>query len=165
MNVWRVNLLDNRDEPKKNKDIEAKFNTCKENGFVAIGWAIEDVSSWEEYKLLAGKKHQNKNFSGGVNGLERIQRGDLVWVMNPKSRERYIVEIEDEMPSVCNKYTCLDICAYRKGKYYKVDESKAKGNGVLTINNIKARQTIERKSDTIKEETVKLFKDLKMKNN
>lgn len=163
MNVWRMNLLDNRDEP--NDDIKAKFNTCKENSFVAIGWATEDVSSWEEYKLLAGKKHQEKNFSGAIRGLERIQRGDLVWVMNPESKERYIVEIEDETPSVCNGYEDFDICAYRKGTYYKVDESKVKGNGVLTINNIKARQTIERKSDAIKEETVKLFKDLRMKNN
>lgn len=163
MNVWRMNLLDNRDEP--NRDIKAKFNTCKKNSFVAIGWAIEDVSSWEEYKLLAGKKHQKKNFSGAIRGLERIHRGDLVWVINPESKERYIVEIEDETPSVCNGYEDLDICAYRKGTYYKVDESKVKGNSVLTINNIKARQTIERKSDAIKEETVKLFKDLKKKNN
>jgi hypothetical protein len=163
MNVWRMNLLDNRDEP--NRDIKAKFNTCKKNSFVAIGWAIEGVSSWEEYKLLAGKKHQKKNFSGAINGLERIQRGDLVWVMNPESKERYIVEIEDETPSVCNGYEDFDICAYRKGTYYKVDESKVKGNGVLTINNIKALKTIECKSDAIKEETVKLFKDLKKKNN
>jgi len=163
MNVWRMNLLDNRDEP--NSDIKAKFNMCKKNSFVAIGWAIEDVSSWEEYKLLAGKKHQEKNFSGAIKGLERIQCGDLVWVMNPESKERYIVEIEDETPSVCNGYEDFDICAYRKGTYYKVDESKVKGNGVLTINNIKARQTIEHKSDAIKEETVKLFKDLRMKNN
>ena len=123
------------------------------------------MSNWEEYKLLAGKKHQEKNFSSAIRGLERIQRGDLVWVMNPESKERYIVEIEDETPSVCNGYEDFDICAYRKGTYYKVDESKVKGNGVLTINNIKARQTIERKSDAIKEETVKLFKDLRMKNN
>ena len=55
MNVWHMNLKDNR-KKEKCTDQELKFRICKEKGILAIGWGIsEKVNSWQEYRIKAKK--------------------------------------------------------------------------------------------------------------
>ncbi len=66
--VYIVNLKDNRKNYMiKNDDI--KFETCMRNKIISIGWGSE-------------KSRENPNFKAAINNLNRMKKGDLVWVRN-----------------------------------------------------------------------------------
>ncbi len=164
MTVYCMNLKDNRDSAKRNADVELKFRTCLEESMVAIGWAVPDAANtWEEYINISKPLHYGKGYSAAINNLQRMEKGDLVWVKNPVSKALYLVEITDDAPSVRNDLKELDICGYRKGVFYPVD--KAQCGKALTERRLSVRGTLERvhketRGDVCRE-TVRLLKKLK----
>ncbi len=166
--IWCMNLKDNRDESNnRNWDGELKFRLCRERSMIAIGWCVPYVvNTWEEYKKIANDiTFYGKGYVTARNNLERIKKGDLVWIKNPTTEDRYLVEIEDGHPGIYGSLKEFDTCAYRKGKFYAVDNSLL--IGALSAKRLRARYTLERvheytRGDTIKE-TIKLFKELKIK--
>lgn len=144
MNIWCMNLKDNRNKPKQNRDKELKFRLCRKNSMVAIGWAVDgNVSSWEEYKRLADIKYANNTaYAAARNGLQNMEPGDLVWICNPVTHEYSLVEITDELPSTINDLKEFDICGYRKGRFYLIPDEKL--TGALSPRCLSARHTIER---------------------
>lgn len=167
MNVWCMNLKDNRDEDKRNKDAELKFRLCMEKEIIAIGWVVSEVvNSWQEYLDKANKARCNQNnFSTGTKALKRMKCGDLVWVKNPVSKEYYLVQITDNSPepSIYRNLMEFDICAYRRCRYWQVEPSFL--IGALCRKNLSARRAIERMSMEKRNETIAatlaLFEELK----
>lgn len=98
--VYCMNLKDNRDVP--NHDKELKFRLCLEKSMIAIGWGVPKiVNTWEEYNKIAEHQHSNdRGYHIARNNFQKIKKGDLVWVKNPVSGERYLVEIKDEYPGI-----------------------------------------------------------------
>lgn len=166
MTVWCMNLKDNRDKSNhRNRDPELKFRICRERSMVAIGWGIPSATgTWEEYTNIADHLPScDRGYRAARKNLELIQKGDLVWVKNPATGERYIVEIEDDCPRISDSLKGFDACAYRKGKYYAVKADSL--TGALSAKPLRAGHTLERvheqtRSSTI-EATKELFKKLK----
>ena len=160
--VYCMNLKDNRDP--SNKSIELKFKLCFEKSMIAIGWSVpETVNTWEEYKEIANQKWLGaKNYSSARNNLERLKKEDLVWVKNPLTNERYLVEITDEYPGIYSSLKEFDTCAYRKGDFHLINETWL--TDALSANKLRARATLEQKhrEDTYTA-TIKLFENLKVK--
>lgn len=101
--IWCMNLKDNRDESNnRNWDGELKFRLCRERSMIAIGWCVPYVvNTWEEYKKIANDiTFYGKGYVTARNNLERIKKGDLVWIKNPTTEDRYLVEIEDGHPGI-----------------------------------------------------------------
>lgn len=171
--IWCMNLKDNRDEPRRNRDMELKFRLCRERSMIAIGWAVEDdVNSWEEYILRADIKYQaDTAYATARKGLQSMKPGDLVWTQNPVTHEHYLVEITDKTPRIYGSLEEFDICGCRSGTFYLVPDAIL--TGALSSKNLSARHTIERiridgKRNASIEATKFLFDDIKhngIKNN
>lgn len=158
MTIWCMNLKDNRKE-NKNADKALKFWFCKENGMIAIGWAVpEDVQTWEEYKEIADDKYgKDRAYKAAIHNISAMKKDDLVWVKNPVTSERYLAKILDKVPQVCNQWKEKDICANRKVEYYDV-----KSDLPLCLKQLYARWTIEKiHRDAVVHETQKFFEAYK----
>lgn len=158
MNIWCMNLKDNRKE-NKNADKALKFWLCKENDMIAIGWAVsENVQTWEEYKEIADDKFgKDRAYKAAIHNISAMKKDDLVWVKNPVTSERYLAKILDEAPHICNQWKEKDICANRKVKYYEV-----KSELPPSLKRLNARWTIEKiHRDAVVDETKKFFKACK----
>lgn len=144
MQIWCINLKDNRDKSKQNKNTGLKFQICRERCIVAIGWSVcDNVNTWEEYKHLADAEYANDtSYAAARNGIQSIKSGDLVWVRNPVTREYYLVEITDEAPSVANELRDFDICGYRRGNYYSIPNAML--TDALSPKMLSARRAVER---------------------
>lgn len=85
MNVWLMNLKDNRDNAEVD-GTEKKFDICKSKGILGIGW-VSDKSKEEEKNA-----YQNAN-----SAIDDFEIGDLVWVRNTAAKDgepnRYICKI------------------------------------------------------------------------
>ena len=161
-----MNIKDNRDKEKTNRDQELKFQLCRERSMVAIGWAIDEcVSSLEEYKLKADKLYCGElSYTSARNSLQNMNSGDLVWTQNPVTHEHYLVEITDEIPLITNDLKKFDISGYRNGTFYLVSDAKL--TGALSPRSLSARHTIEQiridgKRNASFEATKFLFNNLK----
>ena len=83
MNVWIMNLLDNRAEEDKPKVLlKSKFQFCKERGIIGIGWVGYDLSEAE-----------NIGFLRAHNAISAFRKDDLVWTKDPDSKEYYICRV------------------------------------------------------------------------
>ncbi len=158
MTVWCMNLKDNRNE--SNRNIELKFALCQEKNMLAIGWGVSsEVKSFQEYLEVGAQKYSgDRGFTVATNNLQRLKRGDLVWVKNPKDGTRFLVEIEDDEPGICDNLMEFDNCAYRKGQYYAVDDGYLMG--AFTPKNLCARHTLERMHTDTRGEVVAATKEL-----
>ncbi len=165
MNVWCMNLKDNRDIDERNRDEELKFRLCRKKSIIAIGWAIpEDVFTWDEYIIKADVVYAaKKNYKTARNQLQRVEKGDLVWVKNPPKKAYFLVEITDDSPNVCNNLKEFDICGYREGIYYPIDNNLIKDE--LQPSKLKSLHAIElmsqEKRGATYNETIRLYNDLK----
>lgn len=113
--VWVMNLKDNRDDgEQKNTDI--KFNFCQEHNILAIGWAGQSPADG------------STAFKNALDGLSRMARGDLVWVKNPCTGERYLCEIlNDRVLPLPNSFHAVDAAYCRICEYRPVSEQKLCG--------------------------------------
>lgn len=154
--IWCMNLIDNRNEGERNKDDELKFRLCKEKGMIAIGWGVSGViNSWQEYLKSANEVWKSdKNFVAGINALEEMSDGDLVWIKNPVSDDVYIAEIVDKSadPSIYSNLMEFDICAYRKCRYLYVNSNYLTGS--LCKKHLSARRAIEKMRDSARQDTI-----------
>ena len=83
MQVWIMNLKDNREDGNRPPDLEkSKFRFCLEQGIVGIGWVDE-----------AAQEAENPAFSRAEKALDAIAAGDLVWVRDPETKEYYLCQI------------------------------------------------------------------------
>lgn len=85
MNVWIMNLKDNREEATADGTAK-KFAFCKEKGIVGIGWASD-----------SSKEEEKKAYENAKSAIEDFKIDDLVWVRNSTAKEgepnRYICKI------------------------------------------------------------------------
>ena len=128
--VYIVNLKDNRTNHDKNDD--TKFNSCMSEGIIAIGWKDADET--------------NRSFKTAINNLNRMEKDDLVWTKNPKTKSdfRLVRIIDDKVKKETDKALIdKDICFSRKVEKIKDFSVGSLPNG-LKKNDIVARRTAER---------------------
>lgn len=92
MNVWKMNLKDNRDHCDVPMDLEcSKFDFCKQRDIVGIGWA--DYSDNEDNTLT----EKDYGYEKAKNSISSFENGDLVWVKNPETKEYYLCVIKSQV--------------------------------------------------------------------
>ncbi len=146
VNVWIMNLKDNRDEKPASLN-QSKFDFCKNKGIVGIGWANIDPLNTQDTAFLQANK-----------AIESFEIGDLVWVKNPNSetanQEQYLCRITSKAVStgdeIMNSY---DIGKYCKCEYLLVSELP----DTLKFQKLTAVHTIERANELCKNETVSFY--------
>lgn len=105
--------------------------------------------------------NDNKAYSAAVNGLTKIEKGDLVWLKNPVSHERYLAQIVDDTPSMCCCLKDFDIYSCRKANIIKISPELLKQFDIQGKKDY-GRHTIEKaKEQPIIDCTVKLFDSIK----
>lgn len=113
--VWIMNLKDNRDDGEQ-KNTDKKFNFCQEHNILAIGWAGQSPADG------------STAFKNALDGLSRMARGDLVWVKNPCTGERYLCEIlNDRVLPLPNSFHAFDAARGRICEYRPVSEQQLCG--------------------------------------
>ncbi len=86
MDVWVMNLLDNRLEQNKPTDLQkTKFQFCRERGIVGIGWVGCDPVESKDIGFLRA-----------VNAIADFKKDDLVWTKDPDTKEYYICRVTSE---------------------------------------------------------------------
>lgn len=122
--VWCVNLKDNREQkdlPNGVRTTKEKVEHCRNNGIVAIGWAVSDKKVWKDYrreveKHYATNKGELYGFKCAANALERMKNGDLVWAVihDSKINERWLLQVVDNYePATDKQNPSIDIGAHR----------------------------------------------------
>lgn len=162
MNIWYMNLKDNRNVGR-NADDELKFRICIEKSILAIGWGFNaNFEDWSEYKALADDYYNDdKAYSTAVKKIAEMQNGDLVWLKNPVSHERYLAQIVDDAPSMCCCLKDFDIYSCRKASIIKISPELLKKFD-LQDKKDHGRHTIEQvREQPIIDGTVKLFDSIK----
>lgn len=114
MNVWIMNLKDNREEATADGTAK-KFAFCKEKGIVGIGWASD-----------SSKEEEKKAYENAKSAIEDFKIDDLVWVRNSTAKEgepnRYICKIT-AMAVTTNdtEFNNSDISQFCCAKFYPIE--------------------------------------------
>lgn len=152
MNVWLMNLKDNRDNAEVD-GTEKKFKFCKEKNIVGIGWV--------DYKK---NKIKDLGYERAKAAIERFQYGDLVWVKDNVNKKYYICKINDNSNKIteeeCNNY---DISEYRFCQYYYVGDSDKLPKSI-NERDLVSISTIRRANEDIANATVDFFKTFTTEN-
>lgn len=162
MNVWYMNLKDNRSVENRNADEELKFKICIEKSILAIGWGFDAIFyDWSQYKLLADYYQDDAGYRTAVKYLSDMKRSDLVWLKNPVTHERYLVQIIDDVPSLACYLKDFDIYTCRKANIIKINSETLSKFDLLGKKDF-ARRTIEQVGEqSIIDGTIKLFNSIK----
>ncbi len=136
MNVWIMNLKDNRDE-KPNDLTQSKFQLCFEKSVLGIGWVgYEDDSDCTA-------------FQQAKNALYSFEVGDFVWTKDPDTGKLYLCEVlsnaEKTADATYNQYDIGHLC---NCKYYEVDNNTLLYEGIDT-DELTARHTIEKADESL----------------
>lgn len=101
--VWCMNLKDNREQkdlPNGVRMTKEKVEHCRNNGIVAIGWAVSNKKVWKDYRqeveqYYATNKGELYGFKCAANALKKMRKGDLVWavVHDSKINERWLLQV------------------------------------------------------------------------
>lgn len=143
MDVWVMNLLDNRLEQDKPTDLQkTKFQFCKERGIVGIGWVGCDPTESKDIGFLRA-----------ANAFSDFKKGDLVWTKDPDSKEYYICRITSE-PIVAQgaELHRYDISQFCHCEFITVGTEENLPQGILKENLI-SRATISKANSTVSEST------------
>lgn len=143
MNVWIMNLLDNRSEEDKPKDLQkSKFQFCKERGIIGIGWVGYDPEDSEDIGFLRAN-----------NAISAFKKDDLVWIKNPDSNEYYICRVTGEVlvahGTELNRH---DIGKFCPCDFIGVGTEESLPQGILKEDLI-SRATISKANSTVSEIT------------
>lgn len=143
MNVWIMNLLDNRAEEDKPKDLQkSKFQFCKERGIIGIGWVGSDPENSEDIGFL--RAH---------NAISAFRKDDLVWTKDPDSKEYYICRVTGEALSASGaELNQHDISKFCPCEFIAVGEEEKLPSGILKDNLI-SRTAISKANSTVSEIT------------
>lgn len=114
--VWVMNLIDNRKAVPQSQKGNKKFDMCKSNNIIAIGW------EWE--KPGCG----DRAYETAHRFMAEMQRGDLVWVRDRHRGDRYLCEVLDDTVTEYKRGNSkeetrlvdVDIVEARKCKYHSV---------------------------------------------
>ena len=140
MNVWIMNLRDNRDVRTEESN-KIKFDFCKTNGIVGLGWVGYDESSNDNAFLLANKY------------IDEFEIGDLVWTKNDNN-EYYLCRITDKAVKTDDKEkNNNDIGKFCSCRYIPIS---ALPEGIENKELI-ARHTIERANESVSNITEAFF--------
>ena len=141
-NVYIMNLKDNSGNGER-KNTNYKFKLCLENGLLAIGWCDE-------------KDKSNKNYQNAHNCLYNMNIGDLVWVKNPTSKERYICEISENelIKDLSKRLPGQDMSEGKKCKFVLIQEEDYKNIGYRRLI---SRPTVRPVKNDLKQITIDLF--------
>lgn len=133
MRIWRVNLIDNRDEDRNTPE---KFRQCMALGIIAIGWAKEDpLSYYQDCELKA--------YKAAIKGLSRISVGDLVWVRDTVKKEYYLCKVCGELEKAPIALWEKDIGQFRKAEWFG-PVPQAELPAPITVRRLVSRPTIRR---------------------
>ena len=131
MNVWIMNLKDNRNPPDSVK-LDRKFQICKLLGILSIGWA-EDTS------------HDNA-FEKAYDGIKNMAIRDLVWTKNPMTKENYLCRITGDFEKETGALNREDIGYSIPCEFKKVDDTLLSQNGI-TKEQLFSRSTLQKCHD------------------
>lgn len=139
MNVWIVNLLDNRAEEDKPKDLQkSKFQFCKGRGIIGIGWVGSDPENSEDIGFL--RAH---------NAISAFRKDDLVWTKDPDSKEYYICRVTGEALSASDaELNQHDISKFCPCEFIAVGEEEKLPSGILKDDLI-SRTAISKANPTV----------------
>lgn len=143
MNVWIMNLLDNRAEEDKPKDLQkSKFQFCKERGIIGIGWVGSDPENSEDIGFLRA-----------YNAISAFRKDDLVWTKDPDSKEYYICRVTGEALSASGaELNQHDISKFCPCEFIAVGEEEKLPSGILKDDLI-SRTAISKANSTVSEIT------------
>ena len=145
MNLWLVNLKDNRDNAEENNNL--KFRICKALGIIAIGWSNNRTCADEENGRIAKRL------------LGEMKEGDYAWVIHPTEGIYYLAKIIDA--SITESYKLFhdeDINLARRVDYLTSIRSKLFCKGAKRLF---AYRAVQMNHDAIIEEyTEQLLKDI-----
>lgn len=152
MNVWLMNLKDNR-EVSISKTGDEKFQFCMSQGIVGIGWVGYDPETSEDGAYL--RAHMS---------LNRFEIGDLVWVHNNVTGNYYACSITEKAKKTDEEsFNQNDISEYCRCKFIGVGDSQTLPNGI-TAERLVSRATISSAPDDIAIMTEQHFSFLKTEN-
>lgn len=143
MNVWIMNLLDNRSEENKPTDLQqSKFQFCKERGIVGIGWVGCDPINSKDVGFLRA-----------ANAFSDFKKDDLVWTKDPVSKEYYICRVTDE-PIAANDAELhrYDISKFCSCEFITVGSEENLPQGILNMD-LTSRTTISKANSSVSEIT------------
>lgn len=143
MNVWIMNLLDNRSEENKPTDLQqSKFQFCKERGIVGIGWVGCDPINSKDVGFLRA-----------ANAFSDFKKDDLVWTKDPVSKEYYICRVTDE-PIAANDAELhrYDISKFCSCEFITVGSEENLPQGILNVD-LTSRTTISKTNSSVSEIT------------
>lgn len=143
MNVWLMNLRDNRDNPVRDLDM-TKFEFCKSKGILGIGWVGYDESSDDSAFLLAN------------NYLNSFAVGDLVWTKDPENKVIYLCKVNSHVQSTDTAFNKYDISKYCKCDYIEIGSADNLPEGISKENLI-SRRTITKANNRIANATVEFY--------
>ncbi len=152
MNVWIMNLKDNREE-SNSKTGDEKFQFCMSQGIVGIGWVGCDPETSEDGAYL--RAHMS---------LNSFEIGDLVWVHNNVTDNYYACSITEKAKKTDEEsFNQNDISEYCRCKFIGVGDSQTLPNGI-TPERLISRATISSAPDDIAIMTEQHFSFLKTNN-
>lgn len=143
MNVWIMNLLDNRSEENKPTDLQqSKFQFCKERGIVGIGWVGCDPINSKDVGFLRA-----------ANAFSDFKKDDFVWTKDPVSKEYYICWVTDE-PITANDAELhrYDISKFCSCEFITVGSEENLPQGILNVD-LTSRTTISKANSSVSEIT------------
>lgn len=145
MNVWCMNLKDNRNKETRKKSIKAR--QCFDDKILAVGWVDVSAENAADYFQQLTEHYKNdikelRKIRETFNALNSIKKGDLVWVYNPHDKKYYIVRIRDETLKLHkeNKYKAKDISVY-----IEFDKCICVGNSIELNKYIDYRRILSRR--------------------
>lgn len=148
MNVWIMNLRDNR-EVKTEESNRMKFDFCKKKGIIGIGWVGYDESSNDNAYLLANKY------------IDEFEIGDLVWTKD-YNNEYYLCKITSKSDITDDKEMHdNDISKFCECEYTPV-VSLPEG---IENKDLIARHTIEKGNEAVSNTTEAFFNSDYTENN
>ncbi len=144
MNVWIMNLKDNRDTAAPD-GTEKKFSFCKEREILGIGWVGYDPENSGDAAFL--KAHSL---------LNNFCAGDLVWVHN-KDKEYYLCRITEKAQHTDDaEFNQNDISEFCRCKFFYVGKDYELLEGI-TMDDISSRSAVSPGTQEIKKNTEKYF--------
>ncbi len=139
MNVWLMNLRDNRDEPNANLGM-SKFEFCKSNGILGIGWVGYDAGS-DDTAFSTAKKY-----------IDSFEAGDLVWTKDPVEHTYYLCEILATAEAAEEEFHKHDISRFCECEFIEIGQAEDLPEGI-TSEDLISRHTISRANQLISEVT------------
>lgn len=144
MNVWLMNLKDNRDEANKPPDLtKSKFQFCLEHKILGIGWVNQEPG--------------NAAFTRAKNAFSEFETGDLIWVKDSDTKEYYLCQITASVVSTQDEeWNRQDIGQYCACNFFRIGAAENLPEEIAPESLISC-STVSRANDLLSEQTKTFF--------